>query len=160
MQVNIDTKQALRLAGKAFKLTDKSEAGPIRDDFLKTYQYDLLDELEAAYGLLQYNAIDQSYDYFLGFELADETIIADKGFEIREIDPSLYLELPVEGMDGLAEAYHYTYEEFFPNKKYFHGLGPDVEFYQYDSKQKAIGNVELYICLKKNPHNQGDPGDQ
>lgn len=151
MQVNVDKKQAFKIAGKPYKLSDRAEAVEYKKEFYENYRERVLEDLGAFYGLMTYNALDQSYDYFLGFELNDQEIIDELELEIREVDESYYLEVPIENED-LEEGYRYTYQEFFPNKKYFHGIGPDVEFYQYDENKNEIGNVELYICLKLNPN--------
>lgn len=153
MQVNVEKKQALKIAGRSFNIKNRSDAKPIRDEFLNKYK-PILKELGAASGFLEYNAIDNSYGYFIGFELSDEDIISENRFRTYEVEESLYLELPVEGQN-LEEAYRYTYEDYFPNKKYFHGLGPDIEFYQFDSKEDKLGNIKLFICIKENPHAVG-----
>lgn len=153
MQVNVEKKQALKIAGRSFNIKNRSDAKPIRDEFLNKYK-PILKELGAAFGFLEYNAIDNSYGYFIGFELSDDDIISENRFRTYEVEESLYIELPVEGQN-LEEAYRYTYEDYFPNKKYFHGLGPDIEFYQFDSKEDKLGNIKLFICIKENPHAVG-----
>lgn len=151
MQVKVDKKLAFKIAGKSFKIDSREDAGEIRDDFLKTYR-DILKEHGAAFGLMEYNALDQDYNYFIGFEISDKETIDKNKFLVYEIPEASYLEVPVEGEDGLKEGYRYTYEEYFPNKKYFHGLGADIEFYQYDETTDNIGNVKLFILLRENPN--------
>lgn len=152
MDTNIDQKSALKLKGKSYKIKNRDEALAIRNEFIKTYIDSKLVDLESFCGLMQYNAMDDSYTYFLGFEIADNEILDDFDFIDREIDQSLYLEIFLNEEESLEDAYKYVYEEFFPNKKYFHNLSSDVEFYQYDMENKRIGNSELYISLMKNPH--------
>ena len=152
MQVNIDKKAGFRVAGKAYTLDSKDQAKNIRKEFLEEFTSDDLKDLGSFCALRLYNAKDDNYNYFLGFEIADNDFIENHDLEIKEVEESLYLEVPVEGEGGLDKAYEYTYEEFFPNKKYFHSLGPDIEFYQYDHKKKAVGNVSLFIAVMKNPH--------
>mgnify|MGYP000115115591 CR=1 FL=1 len=153
MQVNVDKKQALKIAVRSFEICKRNEAKPIRDEFLSKYK-NILKELGSAFGLLEYNAIDKSYIYSVGFELSDDNLIKENRFRTYELDESIYLEVGVDG-ENLEEAYDYVYKEYFPNKKYFHGLGPDIEFYQYDIKEDKIGNMKLFICLKENPHAVG-----
>lgn len=152
MDTNIDQKSALKLKGKSYKIKNRDEALAIRNEFIKTYIDSKLVDLESFCGLMQYNAIDDSYTYFLGFEIADNEILDDLDFIDRQIDQSLYLEIFLNEKESLEDAYKYVYEEFFPNKKYFHNLSSDVEFYQYDMENKRIGNYELFISLMKNPH--------
>ncbi len=152
MDTNIDKKSAIKLKGKSYKIKNRDEALAIRNEFIKTYIDSKLVDLESFCGLMQYNAMDDSYTYFLGFEIADNEILDDLDFIDREIDQSLYLEIFLNEEESLEDAYKYVYEEFFPNKKYFHNLSSDVEFYQYDMENKRIGNSELYISLMKNPH--------
>lgn len=152
MQVNIDKKPGFRLAGKEYNLGNASDAKEVREKFLDEFKGYDIKELGSFCGLRQYNALDGTYKYFLGFEISDPDFIKEKNLELVEIEESLYLELPLDSLDGLMEAYRYTYEEFFPNKKYFHALGPDIEFFQYDDESKEIGNINLYISLMENPH--------
>lgn len=152
MDTNIDQKSALKLKGKSYKIKNRDEALAIRNEFIKTYIDSKLVDLESFCGLMQYNAMDDSYTYFLGFEIADNEILDDLDFIDRQIDQSLYLEIFLNEEESLEDAYKYVYEEFFPNKKYFHNLSSDVEYYQYDMENKRIGNAELYISLMKNPH--------
>ncbi|WP_099321186.1 GyrI-like domain-containing protein [Anaerococcus sp. Marseille-P3625] len=152
MDTNIDKKSAIKLKGKSFKIKNRDEALAIRNDFVKSYIDSKLVDLESFCGLMQYDAMDDSYTYFLGFEIADNEILDDLDFIDRQIDQSLYLEIFLNEEESLEDAYRYAYEEFFPNKKYFHNLSSDVEFYQYDMENKRIGNSELYISLMKNPH--------
>lgn len=151
MQVNVDKKLAFKIAGQSFTLRDRSEANDIRSSFLKDYK-DILKEHGSAFALMEYNALEQNYNYFIGFEIADKDIIKENNFISYDVGESEYLEVPVENVEGLKEGYRYTYEDYFPNKKYFHGLGPDIEFYQYDETSDDIANVKLFICLRKNPH--------
>ena len=155
MNTNIDKKPGFKIAGLAYTLNDRNESKAIRDKFLNEYKNKGIEDFGSFYGLMEFNALEQNYNYFLGFELADKEVIDDLDFNLREIPESYYLELDIED-ENLGEAYDYTYQKFFPNKKYFHGLGPDVEFYQYDQKDEKIGNVCLYICLKLNPHIEGE----
>lgn len=150
MQITVNNQPGLRLAGKTYKLEDIGQAGKIRKKFLDEFNDVDLGELGSFCGLRKYNALDGTYDYFLGFETSDKDFIKQRSLEIYETDESLYLEVPVGSEDLLEEGYRYTYEEFFPNKKYFHSLGPDVEFFQYDNQKKAIANVGLYISLMEN----------
>lgn len=151
MQVNVDKKLGFKIAGKAFKIDKREDAHQIRDSFLNEYRQ-ILKEHGAAFGLMEYNALDQNYNYFIGFEVSDRETIEKNNFLVYEIPGSYYLEVAVEGLDGLNDAYSYTYEEYFPNKKYFHGLGADIEFYQYDESTDSIGNVKLFILLRENPN--------
>ena len=152
MQVNIDKKPGFRLAGKEYNLENANDAKNVRENFLKEFKDYDVKSLGSFCGLRQYNALDGTYKYFLGFEISDPDFIKEKNLDLVEIEESLYLEVPVDGEDGLSEGYRYTYEEFFPNKKYFHGLSPDIEFYQYDNQSKKIADVNLYISLMANPH--------
>lgn len=151
MELNIDKKPSFRIAGLSYQIKKRTEADALRKEFFNSYKDRGLEEFGAFYGLMAYNAIANAYDYFLGFEIADQEVIDDLGFEVREIAESLYYMPIVEGID-LESSYQYVYEKFFPNKKYFHGLGPDIEFYQYDEGKDEIGKAELYICLMENPH--------
>ena len=151
MQVNVDKKLGFKIAGKAFKIDKREDANLIRDSFLNEHK-EILKEHGAAFGLMEYNALDQNYNYFIGFEVSDRETIEKNNFLVYEIPGSYYLEVAVEGLDGLKDAYSYTYKEYFPNKKYFHGLGPDIEFYQYDESTDSIGNVKLFILLRENPN--------
>lgn len=152
MQINIDNQPGIRLAGRAYKLENGSDAKEVRRKFLEEFKDLDLKDLGSFCGLRQYNALDGTFDYFLGFEISDPDFIKEWSLEIYEIEESLYLEVPVDGEDGIEEGYKYTYEEFFPNKKYFHSLDPDLEFFQYDGKKREIGNVSLYISLMENIH--------
>lgn len=151
MNTNIDKKPGFKIAGLAYTLNERAEAEAVRNEFFYNYKDRGLEDFGAFFGLMEYNALEAQYNYFLGFELSDQEIIDDLGFEVREVAESLYLEIDLDDK-SLDEAYDYTYEKFFPNKRYFHGLGPDVEFYQYNESDNEIGHVELYICLKINPH--------
>lgn len=151
MQVNVDKKLGFKIAGKSFKIDKREDAHQIGDSFLNEYRQ-ILKEHGAAFGLMEYNALDQNYNYFIGFEVSDRETIEKNNFLVYEIPGSYYLEVAVEGLDGLKDAYSYTYEEYFPNKKYFHGLGADIEFYQYDESTDSIGNVKLFILLRENPN--------
>ena len=158
MNTIIDKRNSLKIAGRSFTIKDREDAKPIRDEFLNKYK-SLLEDLGSAYGLIEYNAIDKSYSYFLGFELSDLAIIEENGFRTYELGEDVYLEVPVEDAN-LKEAYRYTYKDFFPNKKYFHGLGPDIEFYQYDLENDQLGNFKLFILLKENLHAKTLKDDQ
>ncbi len=151
MQVEIDKKPALKIAGRAFEINNRKDARDIRQRFFEEYEDRCLKDLGAGYGLMEYDALHQIYKYFIGFEISDQDLIDELGFDIKEIAESLYLEIPIDGFD-LEEGYSYTYEEFFPNKKYFHNIGPDVEYFQYDDSENEIGNVSLNISLMENPH--------
>ena len=151
MQVNVDRKLAFKIAGKGFTIKNREDVSEIRLSFLKEYK-NILKEHGAAYGLMEYNALEQNYNYFIGFEIADKDTINQNDFIVYEVEESDYLEVPVESLDGLKEGYIYTYKEYFPNKKYFHGLGPDIEFYQYDQDNDSIASAKLFICLRENPH--------
>ena len=151
MESNIDKKPGFKLAGLFYKIDKRDKAAAIRKDFCDKYWEKGLRDFGAFTGLMTYNALDNSYEYFLGFEISDESVIDDLDFEIRQVDEALYYEALVDGLD-LESSYKYVYEKFFPNKKYFHGLGPDVEFYQFDEANNEIGKAELYICLRENPH--------
>lgn len=152
MQVNVDKKPGFRLAGREYKLNNANDAKDVRKNFLEEFKDYDIKELGSFCGLKQYNALDGTYKYFLGFEISDPDFISEKNLDLVEIEESLYLEVPVDGEEGLSEGYRYTYEDFFPNKKYYHALGPDIEFFQYDDECKKIGNVELYISLMENPN--------
>lgn len=151
MQINIDKKPGFKISGKSFTINNREESEKLREEFLEDFKEKGLEEFGAMFALMEYDAINQDYKYFLGFETSDEDFINENNLEVREVEESLYLEVPVENSD-LESGYKYTYEEFFPNKKYFHNIGPDIEFYQYDQENEKIGNVELYIALKENPH--------
>lgn len=151
MQVNVDKKLDFKIAGQSFTIKSREDAEDIKKEFLKEYE-ELIKSFGSAFGLMEYNAIDQNYNYFIGFEICDPDLIENNNFIINEIPESTYLEVPVDTDGGIKEAYRYTYEDYFPNKKYFHGLGPDIEFYQYDEENNSIGNTKLFICLRENPH--------
>ena len=151
MELNIDKKPGFKVAGLSYKLEQRSEAEAIRKDYCDKYCDRGLREFGAFTGLMTYNALEDSYEYFLGFEISDQEVIDDLDFEVREVEEALYYEAIVEGLD-LESSYEYVYEKFFPNKKYFHGLGPDIEFYQFDETNNEIGKAELYICVMENPH--------
>lgn len=153
MRVNVVKKQALKIAVRSFELENRNEAKAIRDEFLSKYKK-LLREVGSAFALMEYNAIDQSYIYSIGFKLSDNSLVKESGFRIYELDESTYLEVDVSG-ENLEEAYNYVYKEYFPNKRYFHGLGADIEFYQYNSDEDKIANIKLFICLKENPNSVG-----
>ena len=152
MQTNIDIMPQLRLAGKEYKLDDVSCAKEVRRKFLERFTDVDLKDLGSFCGLRQYNALDGTYKYFLGFEISDSDFIRQRDLDIFEIEETLYLEIPIDDEDSLEEGYKYAYEDFFPNKKYFHSLNPDLEFFQYDYEKKEIGNVSLYISLMENVH--------
>lgn len=149
MQVNIYNKENFKIKGKSFVIKNRNEAKEIRQEFFKKYEQ-VLKDIGSAYGLMEYNALEQNYNYFLGFKASDKNLPDEDEFISYDIAKAPYLEVEVNGEDGLDEGYDYVYHEFFPNKKYFHGLGPDIEFYKYD--QSNISDVKLYICLKENPH--------
>lgn len=150
MEVNIDQELAFKIAGKDYIIKDLIQAQNIRDEFIGEFK-DILREHGACYGFLEYNALEQNYKYILGFELSDDCIIKNNGFTTYKLDKNPYLEVNIEDKD-LEAGYKYVYKSFFPNKKYFHGLGPDVEFFQYDRQNDDIGQIKLFIALKENPN--------
>lgn len=150
MEVNIDQELAFKIAGKDYIIKDRSRAQNIRDEFIGEFK-DILREHGACYGFLEYNALEQNYKYILGFELSDDCIIKNNNFTTYKLKKNPYLEVNIEDKD-LENGYKYAYESFFPNKKYFHGLGPDVEFFQYDRQNDDIGQIKLFIALKENPN--------
>lgn len=119
MQINVDNQPGLRLAGRAYKLENASDAKEVRRKFLEEFKDLDLKDLGSFCGLRQYNALDGTFDYFLGFEISDPDFIKEWSLEVYEIEESLYLEVPIDGEDGLDEGYRYTYEEFFPKQKVF-----------------------------------------
>ena len=148
MQVKVDKKLAFKIAGQSFTIKSREQAKDIRDKFLEENK-DILKDQDTFFGLMEYNALDQNYKYFLGFKIKDKSLFDKNKFISYEVPEGEYLEVPVDSEDGLKEGYRYTYEEYFPNKKYFHGIGPDIEAYKYDN---GIKDVKLFISLKENPH--------
>ena len=138
MQVKVDKKLAFKIVGKTYTLESREQAKDIRDKFLEENK-EILKDQDTLFGLMEYNALDQNYK-----DLTDKN-----DFISYEVPEGEYLEVPVDSEDGLKEGYRYTYEDYFPNKKYFHGIGPDVEAYKYDN---GIKDVKLFISLKENPH--------
>lgn len=151
MQVTIENKPALTVAGLKAPAIDSSECPTVWDRLYAKYD----DEQIASLGPRQDVGVcvlaegQETIDYMAGFLVDNADQASQLDMTIWTVEAATYALVPIKGAvpSSIHQAWKYLLEVFFPETGYRHSGAPDFEIYKTDGIHSEDYEMELWIPI-------------
>ena len=153
MDINIEKKQAFKVAGYIEQNINSSLCPNVWDKLYEKYSHEELAGLGKgeSVGVCHDVESPDRINYMAGYITTDIEKAKDMGLEILEVDEAEYAVVKLTGKvpECIHAGWKYLMEVFFPEHGYIHSGKPDVEYYFKGDMHSSDYKMELWVPLVK-----------